>query len=296
MDLAPLTTRPGFELPQTLLTSALISLMPELEYTIPSHIFAESCPICDEIAMGTEETEGRERFVARYPRGWVLVACKRHAEILRTTSAGGNHVVVGGQPELRSKAALRFREREKQRKQQKRATTATSAEANPTPPTKPMSTTQKHSDPCPICFSSPAHLNLDCTHTFCTPCLSHWQTTSFDPHLSSWLSNPLIQHQYPILSANLKSRFTCPMCRANLQFTKQSRRKKKMRNRRERGEEVDGEMGARSRRGGQKRRRRGREGEGVMRSEWVAPCVEASESMPVVERAQASQNDSTGME
>lgn len=73
-----------------------------------------------------------------------------------------------------------------------------------------------------------------------------------------------------------------------------------MGNQRARGEELTGGVGARSRRGGQRNRRRrgGREGAGVMRSEWAVPCVEAppSESMPVVERAQASQNDSTGME
>lgn len=72
-----------------------------------------------------------------------------------------------------------------------------------------------------------------------------------------------------------------------------------MGNQRARGEGLTGGIGARSRRGGQKnRRKRGREGAGVMRSEWAVPCVEAppSESMPVVERAQASQNDSMGVE
>ncbi|KEQ59216.1 uncharacterized protein M437DRAFT_78354 [Aureobasidium melanogenum CBS 110374] len=226
--------------------------MPEIEYTIPSHIFAESCPMCDEIAL--DEGERREGFVARYPRGWVLVACKRHVDVLRTT----NEV-----PEAPPSNTI-------------------------TIPTTASATAQ---DPCPICISNPPHLHLDCNHAFCTPCLTNWQTASLDTSLSSWLtSTPLLLPQYPILAATLKSRFTCPMCRTNLQFTKQSRRKKKMRNQRARGEELTGGIGARSRRGGQRNRRRrgGRE----------VPCVEAppSESMPVVERAQASQNDFTGVE
>lgn len=287
---------------------------PELEYTVPDSIFAESCPLCDEIAL--ESTE--QGFVARYPRGWVLVACKRHVDVLRT-SEGGSHVVVGEQGELRSKAAYRFREREVKRREKKaveeRAGTATSSavadeipetppstppsgntpipqtepasNTTPTPPSPPPTIQKATTDPCPICLSTPPTLSLSCTHTFCLPCLTNWQTTSLDTALSTWLSSsPLLLTNYPILSATLKSRYTCPMCRANLQFTKQSRRKKKRWNRRERGEEA-GVMAARSRRGGQRnRRRRGGSGGGVMRSEWMPtdPCVVAPESMPVVER------------
>lgn len=284
---------------------------PELEYRVPKGVFAESCPVCDEIAMEESIEKG---FVARYPRGWVLVACKRHVDVLRT-SEGGSHVVVGGQPELKSKAAFRFRERELKRRKKKaveeRAGTATSDAVadeipetppstppsgnTPIPQTKPASstipippTTQKVvADPCPICLSTPPTLHLPCTHAFCLPCLTHWQTTSVDVPLSTWLSSsPLLLTTYPILSATLKSRFTCPMCRANLQFTKQSRRKKKRWNGRERGEEA-GVVAARSRRGGQRnRRRRGASGGGVLRSEWMPtdPCVVAPDSMPVVER------------
>lgn len=63
-----------------------------------------------------------------------------------------------------------------------------------------------------------------------------------------------------------------------------------------RGEEM-GVLSARSRRGG-KRRRRPRVGDGL-RSEMdpsvETTCVIAPDSMPVVERAQASQADSTGL-
>ncbi|KAH0334577.1 hypothetical protein KCU74_g2873, partial [Aureobasidium melanogenum] len=292
---------------------------PEIEYTVPESVFAESCPVCDEIAMESIE----EGFIARYPRGWVLVACQRHVEVLRTSS-GGTHVCVGGQLELRSKAAYRFQERELKRSEEKAvekraaaantaaaaAAAATSAVADKVPETPPSTPTSSTAptptpqDPCPICLATPPTLLLSCTHTFCTPCLTHWQTTSLDTALSTWLSScRLLLSKYPILSATLKSRFTCPMCRANLQFTKQSRRKKKIGNKISRGENVGGVMAAaRSRRGGQRNRRRGRGrgrfGDGVLRSEWMPtdPRVIAPESMPVVQRAQARQDDPRGVD
>lgn len=310
--LPPSIARPELSLPWSLIrTSSLADFttsIPEVHYTVPANMFAESCPSCDEIAVENVE----EGFVARYPRGWLLVACKRHAQMLKA-SGNGKHICVGGQPELRSKAAYRFQERELKPKEQKAAekraaTVAISPSAGDktpsTPPSTPASsstttpTNPAQKDPCPICVDSIPNLRLDCNHSFCKPCLTHWQQNFTDQPLSDWItSTPGVRVQYPILAANLKSRFTCPMCRTYLQFTKQSRRKKKTRNQLARGEEV-GVPSARSRRGGQ-RRRRPRVGDGL-RSEGTNAlaenaCVIAPDSMPVVARAQAMQDDSTGL-
>lgn len=96
--------------------------------------------------------------------------------------------------------------------------------------------------------------------------------------------HPTLPTLYPILNAHVKSRFTCPMCRTYLQHTKQSRRAKKLHNKRSRGEELN--LSARGRRGGQGRRKRQR-AENGLKSEETGPSVEIDCAMPSVTRNEA---------
>lgn len=278
-------------------------------YTVPSNVFAKSCPTCDEIAMEKTDTD----FVPRYPVGWELVACRRHAAALKT-SQSGKEFRVGGVPEARSKAARRYYCQRRialdaEKTAEKNIATATAAAATTTTETAapatttpsaqvsspntsltppPPDTTTAEKDPCPICVEGTPNLTLDCTHSFCTPCLTTWQQNSTDSKLSSWVqNNEVIQRCYPILVANLKSRFTCPMCRTWLQYTHQSRRKRKLRNKVMRGEEIEeGEVeSARLRRGGREGRKRRARMERERHREGDV-CQEAPASMPVVQRAQ----------
>jgi hypothetical protein len=266
--------------------------IPEGRYTVPSSVFAESCVVCDEQAMDVVDPS----FVPRYPKGWELVACRRHAGALKSTVDDGE-VFVGGVAEARKSSALRYYTRrnylEAEKKAAEKKATATTDSTSPTtPPPSPntscSSTSSSHAaarkDPCPICVEDQPTLTLDCTHSFCVPCLTTWQQNYLDTHLSTWLhTTPLILHCYPILSAHLKSRFTCPMCRKHLQYTHQSRRKRKMQNKRARGEEDWMQGSARTRRGGvggrpsRERRRRERE-------EAEDLCDEAAFRMPDVYR------------
>lgn len=307
----PSTSRPNLSLPSTLPTPSLF--LPETHFSVPSTIFAESCPVCDEVASESVDPE----FVAKYPKGWVLVTCKRHSDLLKTNNLDTRKLVwVGGNVESTAKAAERYEQR-KELKAMDKATAAvvvaaengisTTPRPSPSipstsPPTNLQPKTkqnQKPTDPCPVCVENTPNLTLDCGHKFCIPCLNNWQATCHDTNLSEWMkTNPGVRIQYPILQAHLKSRFTCPMCRAQSQFTKQSRRKKKkLLSRLGRGEEEGAGVAARSRRGGQRRSRARRQGAGVLTSHWVAPWMrenacDAADSMPVVQRAQPAQDAS----
>jgi hypothetical protein len=300
----------------------------EGNYPVPSTVFAESCPTCDEIAMEIMDPY----FTARYPKGWSLVACRKHASALKSDKTARD-VFIGGVPESRAHSALRYYSRRAAQKAGKVAekpgamfdaamdllsmellytsdplsappSTPThnpytpSAPALPSTPTPedtlsappsaseaittPPPTTTAEKDPSPICVEGTPDLTLDCGHHFCTPCLTHWQQGFSDEKLSTWVSSSAILRMcFPILEANLKSRFTCPMCRTYAQHTKQSRRKRKMHNRMSRGEGW--EQSARTRRGGVGGRAR-RERERMEREDAEDLCDEASFRMPVVYR------------
>ncbi|KAG9909765.1 hypothetical protein KCU98_g2717, partial [Aureobasidium melanogenum] len=162
---------------------------PEIEYTVPESVFAESCPVCDEMAMESIE----EGFIARYPRGWVLVACQRHVGVLRTSS-GGTHVCVGGQLELRSKAALRLQERELKRSEEKavekRAAAANTAAAAAAAAAATSAAADKHY-----------------SNTYTTRSLSHLPSHSTNPPP---LLHPHFLHPLPNALANHLLRH-CPL-------------------------------------------------------------------------------------
>jgi hypothetical protein len=268
----------------------------ESRYTVPSSVFAESCPACDEMAMDFIDPS----FAPRYPKGWELVACRRHAGALKS-SVDDRQVLVGGVPEARKNCAMRYYARrmtqEVEKAAEKRAAAAavesSSSTCTDTPSAPPSSpnisgtttptTTAAETDPCPICVEDKPNLTLDCGHSFCNPCLTTWQQGFSDEKLIAWVnSSSLILRCYPILSANLKSRFTCPMCRTYLQHTQQSRRKRKMHNKILRGEDWT-ETSARVRRGGvggraSRARRR------IEMEEAEDLCDEAAFRMPVVYR------------
>jgi hypothetical protein len=276
----------------------------ESRYTVPSSVFAESCPTCDEMAMDFIDPS----FAPRYPKSWELVACRRHAGALKS-SVDDRQVLVGGVPEARKNSAMRYYSRrmtqEMEKAAEKRAAaaavesstsgntpseTSTCAHIPSAPPPSPNisgkttpTTTAAETDPCPICVEDKPNLTLDCGHSFCNPCLTTWQQGFSDEKLIAWVnSSSLILRCYPILSANLKSRFTCPMCRTYLQHTRQSRRKRKMHNQMLRGEDWTGNS-ARVRRGGvggraSRARRR------IEMEEAEDICDEAAFRMPVVYR------------
>jgi hypothetical protein len=281
----------------------------ESRYTVPSSVFAESCPACDEMAMDFIDPS----FAPRYPKGWELVACRRHAGALKS-SADERQVLVGGVPETRKNCAMRYYARrmtqEVEKAAEKRAAAAavesssstctdtpsavesisTRAHTPSAPPSSPdisgtttPTTTTAETDPCPICVEDKPNLTLDCGHSFCNPCLTTWQQGFSDEKLIAWVnSSSLILRCYPILSANLKSRFTCPMCRTYLQHTQQSRRKRKMHNQMLRGEDWT-ENSARVRRGGVGgRTSRARRRMEMEEAEDI--CDEATFRMPVVYR------------
>jgi hypothetical protein len=262
-------------------------------YKVPSTVFAESCPACDEIAMDNLDSS----FVPRYPQGWTLVACRRHAPALKA-DVDHRHVFVGGIPEAKSASATRYDSRAAEKKAataaiESSSSTCTNTHSAPSAPSPspdsngtvtPTTTTCAEKDPCPICVEEKPNLTLDCGHSFCNPCLTTWQQNFTDEKLDNWLqsSNILLQ-SYPILQANIKSRFTCPMCRTYLQHTKQSRRKRKMHNAMIRGEDWT-EGSARTRRGGAGgnaliERTRQEQDEDAMDI-----CDEAPSRMPVVYR------------
>jgi hypothetical protein len=325
----------------------------EGNYPVPASVFAKSCPTCDEIAMEIMDPY----FTARYPKGWSLVACRKHASALKSDKTARD-VFIGGVPESRAHSAIRYYSRRATQEAEKAAakqdamvdaaldllstellvtsdplsappstptseitllapvpsSTPTSTPytlSAPAPPSTPTSdntlfpptstpytllvpstpeaiatpppTTTAEKDPCPICVEGTPDLTLDCGHHFCNPCLTHWQQGFSDEKLSTWVSSSAILRMcFPILEANLKSRFTCPMCRTYLQHTKQSRRKRKMHNRMSRGEHWE-QGGARTRRGGVGARAR-RERERMEREEAEDLCDEAAFRMPVVYR------------
>jgi hypothetical protein len=278
----------------------------ESRYTVPSSVFAESCPACDEMAMDFIDPS----FAPRYPKGWELVACRRHAGALKS-SVDDRQVLVGGVPEARKNCAMRYYSRRMTQEMEKAAaaaaavelasltctdtssaveSTSTCAHTPSAPPSSPNisgtttpTTTTAETDPCPICVEDKPNLTLDCGHSFCNPCLTTWQQGFSDEKLITWVnSSSLILRCYPILSANLKSRFTCPMCRTYLQHTRQSRRKRKMHNQMLRGEDWT-ESSARVRRGGvggraSRARRR------LEMEEAEDFCDEAAFRMPVLYR------------
>lgn len=271
-------------------------------FKVPANVFAKSCPTCDEMATEKMDPE----FVPRYPKGWELVACRRHASALKTSSPNSKDFLVGGVAEARTKAATRYYSARRStlhadKAAEKKAAAAAAAAAaetgapSPTPNTPSTSPppTSAEKDPCPICVEGTPNLTLDCSHSFCTPCLTTWQQNFSDQKLTAWVqSSDTIQRCYPILAANLKSRFTCPMCRTWLQYTHQSRRKRKLQNRVMRGEEIaEGEVGsARSRRGGREGRKRRAKMARMSRmaraerEEAGDGCPDAPAGMPVVQR------------
>jgi hypothetical protein len=256
--------------------------------TVPSSIFAESCPACDEIAMDIMDPDS----APSYPKGWVLVACRRHAVVSESNSERQHF--VGGVLERRNTAAMRYLSRVAEKKAaataaiESSSSTCSSTLPVPSAPSSSPNTTRTalssvEKDPCPICVEENPNLVLDCGHSFCKPCLTTWQQNCSDQKLIVWVNSTLnIRSDYPILEANIKSRFTCPMCRTYLQYTKQSRRKRKMHNRMSRGEGWT-EGSARTRRGGAGGRAL-RERRRLEREEAEDICDEATFRMPVVYR------------
>jgi hypothetical protein len=235
------------------------SIMLPATNTIPSSIFAESYPACDAIAMDIMDPD----HAPSYPKGWVLVACRRHAVVSESNS--DRQQFVGGVLETRNTAAMRYLSRVAKKKAaaataaiESSSSTCTSTHPVPSAPpsspntsgtSTPTTTSCAEKVPCPICVEDKPDLVLDCGHSFCKPCLVTWQQNCSDQKLIVWVnSTPNVRSDYPILEANIKSRFTCPMCRTYLQYTKQSRRKRKMHNKMSRGEAWT-EGSARVRRG-----------------------------------------------
>jgi hypothetical protein len=258
---------------------------------VPSSIFAESCPACDAIAMDIMDPD----YAPSYPKGWLLVACRRHAVVLESNS--DRQAFVGGVLETRNTATMRYNSRVAEKKAaaaaiESSSSTCTSTHPIPSAPppspntsgtSTPTTLSSAEKDPCPICVEDKPNLVLDCGHSFCKPCLTTWQQNCSDQKLIVWInSTPDILANYPILEANIKSRFTCPMCRTYLQYTKQSRRKRKMHNRMSRGEDWT-EGSARVRRGGAGGRAL-RERRRLEREDAEDICDEATFRMPVVFR------------
>ncbi|KEQ90814.1 hypothetical protein AUEXF2481DRAFT_527643 [Aureobasidium subglaciale EXF-2481] len=213
-------------------------------FTVPEDVFAESCPTCDEIAAdaGLVVGDGDE-----YPAGWKLIACRRHAQVLKDQNDDARYAEPQAEPQ-----------------------------ADSVPEKTPTTTTSTSTDEiCPICVDAKAKLTIDCGHSFCAHCITEWQQNYTDEKLADWLDDcPEVLEEYRILKAHLKSRYTCPMCRTYLQHTKLSRREKRAWNDVVKG--LPPLVSARSRRGGQNRRR-ARAGEGLR--------SEAPSGMPLIRRS-----------
>ncbi|KAI5246441.1 hypothetical protein E4T42_06371 [Aureobasidium subglaciale] len=240
-------------------------------FTVPEDVFAESCPTCDEIAADTGLVVGDGD---EYPAGWKLIACRRHAQVLKDQNDDARY--VGFEAEVGRQAAERYYQRLREQKDKKKAEAKAEAQAGSIPEKTPTTTTSTSTDEiCPICVDAKAKLTIDCGHSFCAHCITEWQQNYTDEKLADWLDDcPEVLEEYRILKAHLKSRYTCPMCRTYLQHTKLSRREKRAWNDMVKG--LPPLVSARSRRGGQNRRR-ARAGEGLR--------SEAPSGMPLIRRS-----------
>ncbi|KAI5202640.1 hypothetical protein E4T39_04594 [Aureobasidium subglaciale] len=174
----------------------------EDHFTVPEGIFAESCPTCDDIAADIPFTIGEE-----YPHGWKLVACRRHATILKDKHDDIRY--VGGKPELGSQAAARYYSRLREQKDKNKTEAKAEAKAEAQAEVQgeahveaDLTTTPPTDEICPICVDATAKFKIDCGHSFCAPCITEWQKNYTDEKLADWLEDcPDVLEEYRILKA-----------------------------------------------------------------------------------------------
>lgn len=90
----------------------------------PRHVWAQSCPACDDKAALTCDCGFKTDDSTEYPRGWVLVSCREHKTEL---SERRDTRIVGGRVVCVDSAAIKYQERRGQRSEEtrERASSAT---------------------------------------------------------------------------------------------------------------------------------------------------------------------------
>ncbi|CAD0115497.1 unnamed protein product [Aureobasidium uvarum] len=181
------STPPTRTVVQTRITSSSSSLnhqisrSTESQFAVPAHIFAESCPMCDEMAL--ETTEGRVPL--RYPQGWKLI-------------------YVGGAAEVRARSANRHAHRNLDKPEEEQKATERKKIATPIPETKTPSSNPSSKEPKKKKKKRKRTLpNLHRSNTNPPPPRLH-------PHLLSSLPNTLATNLHRCHSRNLAPQHTNP--------------------------------------------------------------------------------------
>ncbi|KAI5263166.1 hypothetical protein E4T47_09083 [Aureobasidium subglaciale] len=182
-------------------------------FTVPEDVFAESCPTCDEIAADAALIVGDGD---EYPARWKLIACRRHAQVLKDQNDDARY--VGFEAEVGRQAAERYYQRLREQKNKKKAEARVEAQAGAQaePQYEPQdeskaepqvdsilkrthTTTTLTHETCPVCVDAKAKLTIDCGHSFCVHCITEWQQNYTDEKLADWLDDcPEVLEEYLI--------------------------------------------------------------------------------------------------